>query len=356
MESTIPKVSIIVPVYNVEKYLRRCMDSIINQTLEEIEIIAVNDGSTDSSLSVLQEYENKDKRVKIINHMNLGVSYSRNIGIDVSTGKYILFVDSDDWISKDMCEEMYNKALENKSDIIMCSYVREFDSHSKEKNFGLDKEKVYEKEDIELLNRRLIGPIGDELTNGEGLDSLGTIWAKLYKSDLIKNDNHRFIDLKEIGSAEDTLFNIVIFKNARKITFLNKSYYHYWKGNSNSITGGYNPNLRNQWNNLFYYIREFIEDNDLGVDFYRALDNRIAMSVLGLGLNECNKKNQLSFIKKLRNFKEILNDKLIRSSYDKFEINKFPIHWKLFYIFNKNKMVFSSFCMINTIEFLRTRI
>lgn len=356
MEKSNPKVSIIVPVYNVEKYLHRCMDSLINQTLKDIEIIAVNDGSTDSSLSILQEYEKKDTRVIVINNINQGVSHSRNIGIDKACGDYLLFVDSDDWINLDMCERMYNKALSNQSDIVMCSYIREFGSHSKEKIFNLKDETVYENEEIKELNRMIIGPIGNELGSGEGLDSLGTIWAKLYKSDLIKNNSHKFIDLKEIGSAEDTLFNIMIFKNVNKITFLNKPYYHYWKGNTNSITVGYNPNLRTQWHKLFEYIRNFINENNLDDSFHKALDNRIAMSVLGLGLNECSKRNQASFKTKVGNFRKILNDKLINNSYKNFELNRFPIHWRLFYIFNKKKMALSSFCMISTIEFLRTRI
>ena len=356
MEKSKPKVSIIVPVYNVEKYLHRCIDSLINQTLKDIEIIAVNDGSADSRLSILKEYEKKDTRVIVINNKNQGVSYSRNIGIDKARGDYLLFVDSDDWIDLDMCEQMYNKALSNQSDIVMCSYIREFGSHSKEKIFSSKDVTICENEEIKELNRKIIGPIGNELGTGEGLDSLGTIWAKLYKSKLINDTSYRFIDLKEIGSAEDTLFNIMIFKNVTKITFLNKPYYHYWKGNTDSITVGYNPNLIVQWHKLFEYIRNFIDENNLDDSFHEALDNRIAMCVLGLGLNECSKKNKISFNKKVSNFRKILNDNLINNSYKNFELDKFPIHWRLFYIFNKNKMALSSFCMINTIEFLRTRI
>lgn len=351
-----PKVSIIVPVYNVEKYLYRCMDSLINQTLEDIEIIAINDGSTDSSLEILQEYEKRDKRVLIINKENTGVSDSRNTGIDKSTGDYILFVDSDDWIELDMVNQLYHKAEKNHSDIVMCSYIREFSNHSKEKKFNLGQEVVYEKEDVKELNRKIIGPIDEELRTGEGLDSLGTIWGKLYKGDLIRNSSCRFIDLKKIGSAEDTLFNIYIFKDTNRVTFLNNPLYHYWRGNDKSLTSKYNPDLKSQWKYLFKYIRSFINENDLGEKFHKALNNRIAMAVLGLGLNECSKTNNLSLNKKIKNIKEILKDSLIESSYMNFEIYRFPIHWRLFYTFNKNKMAFPSFCMLNAIEFLRTRV
>lgn len=356
MEMTSPKVSVIVPVYNVEKYLYRCIDSLINQTFKDIEIIAVNDGSTDNSLNILNEYCEKDNRVRVINRQNSGVSESRNKGIENSTGDYILFVDSDDWIDEDMIKQMYYHGKSSDSDIVMCSYMREFENHSKEKLFDLVDITVYEDDDVKKLNRQIIGPINKELSSGEGIDSLGTIWAKLYKSDLIKKSGNKFIDLREIGSAEDTLFNIFILKHANRITFINKPYYHYWKGNEESLTSGYNPNLIKQWESLFKYIENFIKENNLGSDFHEALNNRIAMSMLGLGLNECNKKNKLSTIKKVKNLSLILNNDLISKSYKNFDVNKFPIHWRLFYIFNKNKMAFSSYCMLNAIEFLRTRI
>jgi len=352
-----PKVSIIVPVYNVENYLARCLDSLINQSFNDIEIICINDGSTDRSLDILKEYEIKDSRVKIIDKENSGVSNCRNKGINLVNGEYIVFVDSDDWINIDMLKTMYNKATENNSDIVMCSYMREFINHSKEKVFDLPKEVVYEKEEIKnKLHRKLFGPIDSELGNPEGLDALGTIWAKLYRTSIIKDNNIEFIDLKEIGSNEDSLFNIFAFKYINKITFINKPFYHYWRGNPNSLTSRYNPNLKKQWNVLFEYMYKFIDENNLDASFYKALENRICMCVLGLGLNECSKLNKLPLTKKIKNIKSILNEKLIKNAYKKFNIKKFPIHWRVFYIFNKNRLAVPSYFMISTIEFLRTRV
>ena len=102
MEINNVEVSIVVPIYNVEKYLRRCLDSLVNQTFRDIEVIALNNGSTDNSLSILNGYANRDKRIKVIDNNNLGVSEARNIGIREAKGKYIVFVDSDDWINVDM--------------------------------------------------------------------------------------------------------------------------------------------------------------------------------------------------------------------------------------------------------------
>jgi len=109
-----PKISVIIPVYNVEKYLRQCLDSVVNQTLKDIEIICVNDGSTDNSQQILEEYAKKDKRIKLINQENQGQSVARNVGIKVSSGEFVSFIDSDDLLpTNDILEILYNKAVEN---------------------------------------------------------------------------------------------------------------------------------------------------------------------------------------------------------------------------------------------------
>lgn len=121
------KVSIIVPVYNMEKYLNKCMDSLVNQTLEDIEIITINDGSKDSSLKILNEYKEKyPNKVVIINQENQGISVARNNGINAATGKYIGFVDSDDYVKTDMFEKLYKKIEKTKSDIVICDYEKYF--------------------------------------------------------------------------------------------------------------------------------------------------------------------------------------------------------------------------------------
>ena len=326
------KVSIVVPVYNVEKYLQRCIDSLINQTLKDIEIITVNDGSTDNSLNILKEYEKNDSRIKVINKKNTGVSDCRNIAIKEARGKYITFVDSDDWVENNTFEIMYIKAEKEKSDLVMCTYMREFKNYSKEKQIEMPK--IVKKKEIINLHRQLFGPIDDELGNPEGLDSLGTVWGKLYRRDIIINNNIQFEDLNIIGSYEDGLFNIYVFHKINKALFINEPLYHYWRENSKSITSNYNPNLKNQWKNLFNHMRRFIENNGLDKSYYNALNNRICMGVLGLGLNECSPSNKSSRLKKVKNIRNILNDEDIYKSYKTFNVDRFPIHWKLFYIFN----------------------
>ena len=119
------KVSIIIPVYNVQKYLRKCLDSIVNQTFKNIEIIIINDGSSDNSLNICKEYSKKDKRINIINKHNEGVSKARNTGLLYATGEYISFIDSDDWVEQNMIEELYNSITSNKADLCICNFIKE---------------------------------------------------------------------------------------------------------------------------------------------------------------------------------------------------------------------------------------
>ena len=119
-----PIISIIVPVYNVESYLERCIESILNQSFKEFELILVNDGSTDSCKDICNEYKTKDKRIKVIHKENGGLSSARNAGLDIARGKYIGFVDSDDFINKDMYKTLFNTIQDNNSDMIICDYYK----------------------------------------------------------------------------------------------------------------------------------------------------------------------------------------------------------------------------------------
>ena len=131
------KISIIVPVYNVEKYLSECLDSIINQSYKNIEIILINDGSTDSSLEICQKYQKNDKRIKLISQANKGLSISRNNGMKIATGKYIMFVDSDDIIHSRMIEVLYKEIKNNKCQMAVCKFKLFVDKFEEKKFYTM---------------------------------------------------------------------------------------------------------------------------------------------------------------------------------------------------------------------------
>lgn len=118
-----PEISIIIPVYNPGKFINKCLNSIIHQTFKNIEILCIDDGSTDNSLNILKEFQKNDKRIRIFSQENLGAAASRNLGIENSKGNYILFVDADDWIEEDMCEKLYNHAEHLGSDMVLFNSI-----------------------------------------------------------------------------------------------------------------------------------------------------------------------------------------------------------------------------------------
>ncbi|MFS0638315.1 glycosyltransferase [Mesobacillus foraminis] len=349
-----PKVSIIVPVFNVEKYISRCLDSILNQSLGEIEIIAVNDGSTDSSLDIMKNFEAKDDRIKVINKRNGGVSSARNEGLSVAAGEFIGFVDPDDWVDENMYESLYKTAIENKAEIVMCSYIREFGSHSKEKDFNTADKVFYHGDEVRTkMMRRLVGPLKEEIGNPELLDAWGTVWSKLYSADLILKNGLCFSDLKEIGTNEDSLFNVQAFYYANSFCFINEPYYHYWRVNEGSVTTGYKPALFEQWFNLYNRLETFLEEKEMEAEYYQALNNRVCLNILGLGLNTISKSNHSPIEDKIGNLKSYLNDERIKRSFKQLELSFFPIVWKAFYFCAKARLPLGLYVMLMSIESLR---
>lgn len=346
------KVSIIIPIYNSELYLKRCLESVVNQSLQEIEIICVNDGSTDGCLEILNEFASRDNRIHIIDKPNTGVSHCRNVGLEKATGEYVLFVDSDDWIHLRMVEALYEAALYAKCELVMCGYCREFTNRTKDKIFDLPDYIEYEGASLRQLHRQLFGPLTRELGNPETLDALGTVWGKLYQLKVIKDHQLKFVDLKEIGSNEDGLFNIHLFKHLQKAVFINRPFYHYWKENAQSITSKHNPHLTRQWKALFDYMRDEIKDES----YEEALRNRRCVSILGLGLNECFMSSQVSLCQRIGNWEKILKQDEIKEAYREFEYQKFPLHWRAFYFFNQKSWAVPSYGMLQIINYLRKRV
>lgn len=339
-------VSVIIPVYNVEKYLRKCLDSVTAQTYTALEIICVNDGSPDNSSEILEEFAKKDSRVKIINQANKGLSGARNTGIEAATGDYIVFLDSDDWIDTEAVESAVGKT-EN-ADTVMWGYVREFADKSLEKKI-FDGDRSFDKNGTRELHRRLAGLAGEELANPENTDALVTAWGKLYTTRIIKDNNLQFVDTKIIGT-EDLLFNMQYFCFAERCYFIDKPYNHYRKDNETSLTRRYKAELFSQWSELYSRIEKCIDENNLGEDFCKALDNRICLSMIGLGLNElCNGK---SHSKRIKNLKAVLDSERYRKAFANLDFSYFPIHWKLFFAFCKKRRILFVYVLLNAIQMM----
>lgn len=224
-----PKVSVIVPVYNTEKYLKRCIGSILNQTFKDTEIILVNDGSTDNSLNVLLEYEKLYLgKVKVLTGPNNGVSDARNKGLDISKGEYVLFIDSDDCIKEDMIELLYNKAIINDADIVRCANETYFE------NIYIGKSNV---ECYPIDNGTILNPIEEK---EYVFKEIPNVWNKLIRKSLFEN-----IRFRENMKWEDGPVIRPITALAKKIVYLKDAKYKYMASFKNTtLSDFFNPNVK----------------------------------------------------------------------------------------------------------------
>lgn len=318
------KISVVVPCYNVQDYIQQCLDSIVNQSYYNIEIICINDGSTDNTLSILNFYASKDSRIIVVDQDNLGLSKSRNNGVSIATGDYIMFVDSDDWISKDYFLTFVSK-LEVEIDLVIGSYSREFTARSLPRDLKIDG-----KYHTDFFQRRLIGLVGNEIKDPSQADSIVTVWSKLYKRHIILMNNIIFDPIEKIGTAEDLLFNLKYSQYCKNVFVTNQPLYHYRKTN-NSFTNNYKSNLFNQWKNLFAFIKTYCDSPQK----MEAYHNRIALSIIGLGLTEIRNPAGPKVIRK--HLKKFLSDPLYLQAFSKFDTHYLPLHWKVFFFVAKNK-------------------
>lgn len=244
-----PKVSVIVPVYKVERFLPRCLDSIINQTLKDIEIICVNDGSPDNSLQILEDYAKKDLRIKIINQENSGPSVSRNKGILMAQGEYIGFVDSDDWLDIDFYEKLYAAAQKYDADIAACG-IKVYRKYSRV-NYMLKYTKEHCVNDLE---RKLYLCDVPETCN---------VWNKIYRTTFIKNKNIKFE--AGIHMQEDVSFTMEALYYSGNLVAVPATLYNYERRNENSIVRSKSLKKKQDVEYTQNKMFEFLKSNNINL-------------------------------------------------------------------------------------------
>ena len=345
-----PKISIIVPIYNVEKYLRRCVESLVNQTLREIEIILVDDGSLDGCPAICDEFAKVDTRIQVIHKPNGGLSSARNEGLKHVAAEYYMFVDSDDWLDVDACRVAYDNAIQNDADCLMFSYTKEFGNHSIVNHVFEQDCIVWGKEQIaDRIHRRLFGPVGNELSKPQDVDLIVSACMQLFKADKFKNIE--FVDTKTIGT-EDCWYQILLYENCNRFVYIDRPFYHYLRVNDASLTTKYNPCLFDRWQTMFDFMEQYIESNHKGETYRQALKNRIALSVLGAGINQTHSDNGV--FEGGRHIRAMLQTQRYREALAQLDTSVMPIAWKVFFFLAKHRMTTLLFAMLKMIEYLRT--
>ncbi len=283
-----PKVSVIVPIYNVEKYLEKCINSLLSQTLEDIQIILVNDGSKDNSGNIAKEYEkNNNDRVIYVEKENGGLSDARNYGLKYATGDFIAFLDSDDYIEKNAYEEMYNKAIEENADYVECDFIWEFPN-----KIRVDKQYPYKNKKEMLSFVRVVA------------------WNKLIKRQLIIDNN---LEFPKGLRYEDIEFTYKLIPFVNKFAYVDKPFIHYVQ-REGSIANVQNERTAEIFTVLDNVI-EFYKKNNIYEEYRNELEYNYARYLL------CSSLKRMCKIKD-----KTIREKLLTESWERLNSN-FP-NWK----------------------------
>lgn len=337
------KISVIIPAYNVEKYIEQCLRSIMNQTYKNLEIIVVNDGSKDGTGEIIKRLAKEDDRIVFIDQENQGVSASRNNALARVDSDFVMFVDSDDWLDLDTCEYLIEEIKKENADVVLFGYVREYKEKSMPKAMFDEERIVFEGQDVkDKIHRRVFGPIGEELANPGKLNALTSTCMEIIKTDIIKN--LRFVPMKELGLCEDGYFNISVLKNAQKVVFVKKYFYHYRKIiDGASLSQKKNDNTYEDAKKFNGHLLKLIEDENLSNDYKNATSNRLALCLV----ERVNNKNIV-----YKNIKKILHDEKYIEAINQLEFKYFPIHWKLFFKCAKMKFTFGVYALLKMINLI----
>lgn len=288
MVNSNPKVSIVIPVYNVEKYLRSCLDSIINQQFKDYEIILVNDGSTDLSLSICEEYANKYENIILINKVNGGLSSSRNVGMNKATGKYISFIDPDDSIDSNYLIKLVNTIEKNNCDVVVSGYITKPNNIQIEPGYKLNK----------VLNGR------DFILSSHNVHSkndLCFVWRYIYNLDLIRKNNILFNEKIFIG--EDVVFNLEVLVNSNRVMAISDKLYSYTVNNPDSLMRvKYKPNLEESL--IYQYDKRLDISKRYGLlkdeKYYYDMSKYYVNSIYPLIINNLKQGDDINYKKSIK--------------------------------------------------------
>lgn len=347
-------ITVIVPVHNAALYLKPCVASILAQGSHDLDVILVDDGSMDQSNEICCEWAKINKCITVIQTHPFGVASARNIGLQAATGDLVMFVDSDDWLEEktiEKCVSEFEKTPE--CDCLLFTYAKEYEGnsylkHTFESDLSIDNRKDF----CRTIYRRLYGLTNDELNHPERLEYMTTCWGKVYRREQIMDC--RFVDIKQIGSCEDGLFNMDALIHCRSAVYLDKPLYHY-RYTADSLTLKYRPQLKEQWHTLFALMQERIDKNCLSSDFQEALNNRIALSVLGIGMNEMDNPYG-SFFQFAGYMQQYICSSDYRTAIKTMRLKQLPPPWKVLMICCKCRVGFGTALILKAIRFLKNRL
>lgn len=343
-----PKVSIVVPVYNVEKYLERCVQSIQNQTMKDIEIILVDDGATDTSGKICDEYAKTDSRIQVIHKENGGLTSAWKAGVLKASGEFVGFVDSDDWIDMDMFTTLYEKAKETDSDLTICGLTYEFEdglTKTKTESSKLSG-KVYERADI--VKEIYPTLLSDGSFFGRTIQPARV--TKLYKRQIILENIKYCSDLVSIG--EDLQLTFPVLCDAKRVSMIDNYFpYHYWI-NQKSMTGKHDPDYVGKIAETMNQLLNISIQKNV-YDFSTQITNDfLCLTILGIK-GEIMKNYKSGFRQVIRNLKKIFQKPEVRLAIESYDMPKLSMSEKIYINLIRYKLY--RCCFLITFVFFKLR-
>lgn len=337
-----PKVSVIIPCYGVEKYLDRCMESVMNQTLHDIEIILVDDGSPDRVPEMCDEYARRDPRIKVIHKANAGLGYARNSGLDIATGEYVAFVDSDDYIDLRMYEALYTTAKKSHCDVVYCGFHHEGASGFWQKSEEVSELQEWQGDKIKIFMLDMVA--SHHSVNSERRYYM-SVWHSIYKLNAIQTNNIRFLSEREVAS-EDIPFQVDFLKSVSKVAYLPENYYYYCS-NSTSLTATYKSEKYDRFKKLYGILKNKLKDIEDG-------HNRANRFFIGYTRTQLHHLMLSNYSTKRAEISRIVNDPIwqeLRKEYPAENYSRIDI--KLMYLLILNKKIILLYLNSKIINFLR---
>ncbi len=299
-------ISIIVPIYNIEKYLARGLESLINQTYPHLEIILVNDGSKDNSLAICKAYAKRDRRIVVIDKINEGVSIARNTGLEAATGTYVGFIDPDDWVEPTMYEKLYKQIKKWDSPVCLCNYFKDTKKKSSPKTFAFKDEVLEGKVIIEKLVNNMVG-MPDLMPTYVCV--MGCVWRGLFKKEFL--DQHQIRFVPGVSIMEDLVFMVQTLLKCQSVAIEHGIYYHYVQ-NPSSVLHTYNKRLWEDQIKVYELLEKSFIEAKLEEEMRNRLDFRYIGMVLSAIKNETYMKKDSDLKDTVAHIKQICQDEKLK--------------------------------------------
>lgn len=332
-------ISVVVPVYNVEKYLRQCIDSILSQTYKNIELILVDDGSPDNCGAICDEYQKKYNNIKVIHKENAGLGMARNSGLEIATGDFVYFLDSDDYIADDEIEKMYNAIVANGVDVAITGYTSVNDEGKVLSILKYENEVFVGDEARTKMLPRLIG------SSPSKKDSLAMSAAgSMYSLTVIKRNKIKFVSERKMKN-EDMVFNVDFLQHSNGGCSIN-SVGQFYRMNVTSISHRYQPDRFERDKDFYLSMREKLIDLGYGIDVIQRLQRHFFIHIL-INIKQIkDTKEELRIGEKIKAIRSICQDKLVQNVIIEYPCKELGIKQNIFIMMVKNSMAFPLYLLV----------